>query len=77
VLGRAGRLDGHHMVKRAQGGSDWDLDALVALCRRCHTRTDAPFVKGRLSKPTPRMREGGCSSWDWGLDDFTSRSYAT
>jgi len=32
------------VVKRSQGGSDWDLDALVALCRRCHAQTDAPFV---------------------------------
>jgi len=36
------------VVKRSQGGSDWDLDALVALCRRRHAQTDAPFVKGRL-----------------------------
>ena len=35
---------GHYVVKRSQGGSDWDLDALVALCRRCHAQTDAPFV---------------------------------
>jgi 5-methylcytosine-specific restriction endonuclease McrA len=44
------RRHGHHVVKRSQGGSDWDLDALVALCRRCHAQTDAPFravsVKG-------------------------------
>jgi 5-methylcytosine-specific restriction endonuclease McrA len=48
ACGRGGRLDVHHVVKRSQGGSDWDLDALVALCRRCHAQTDAPFVKGRL-----------------------------
>ncbi len=30
-----GRLDVHHVVKRSQGGSDFDLDQLVALCRRC------------------------------------------
>ncbi len=43
VLARAGwrcqacgvrrRLDVHHVVKRSQGGSDFDLDQLVALCR--------------------------------------------
>ena len=31
-----------------QGGSDFDLDQLVALCRRCHELTDAPYIKGRL-----------------------------
>ena len=36
------------MVKCAQGGSDWYFEALVALCRRCHAQTDAPFVRGRL-----------------------------
>ena len=56
ACGRGGRLDVHHVVKRSQGGSDWDLDALVALCRRCHAQTDAPFVKGRL---IARPRGGG------------------
>jgi 5-methylcytosine-specific restriction endonuclease McrA len=46
VWGR--RLDVHHVVKRAQGGSDFDLDRLVALCRPCHAQTDAPFDRGRL-----------------------------
>jgi hypothetical protein len=36
------------VLKRSQGGSDWDLDLLLALCPRCHAQTDAPFVKGRL-----------------------------
>jgi 5-methylcytosine-specific restriction endonuclease McrA len=58
VLSRAGwhcqacgvrrRLDVHHVVKRSQGGSDFDLDRLVALCRWCHAQTDAPFERGRL-----------------------------
>ena len=39
ACGRGGRLDVHHVVKRSQGGSDWDLEALVALCRRCHAQT--------------------------------------
>jgi 5-methylcytosine-specific restriction endonuclease McrA len=42
------RLDVHHIVKRAQGGSDFDLDRLIALCRPCHAQTDAPFDRGRL-----------------------------
>jgi hypothetical protein len=37
-----------HVVKRAQGGSDFDLDRLVALCPRCHAQTDAPYARGRL-----------------------------
>jgi len=42
------RLDVHHVVKRSQGGSDFDLDQLVALCRWCHDQTDAPYLRGRL-----------------------------
>jgi 5-methylcytosine-specific restriction endonuclease McrA len=42
------RLDVHHVVKRAQGGSDFDLNQLVALCRWCHDQTDAPYERGRL-----------------------------
>jgi hypothetical protein len=42
------RLDVHHLVKRSQGGSDFDLDRLVALCRWCHDQTDAPYERGRL-----------------------------
>ena len=42
------RLDVHHVTKRAQGGSDFDLDRLIALCRDCHAQTDAPFRQGRL-----------------------------
>ena len=42
------RLDVHHVTKRAQGGSDFDLDRLIALCRDCHAQTDAPYARGRL-----------------------------
>jgi hypothetical protein len=58
VLARAGwrcqacgvrrRLDVHHLIKRSQGGSDFDLEHLVALCRWCHDQTDAPYERGRL-----------------------------
>ena len=34
--------------KRAQGGSHFDLDRLVALCPPCHAQTNAPYVRGRL-----------------------------
>ncbi len=37
-----------HGGKRAQGGSDFDLDHLVALCPACHAQTDAPYARGRL-----------------------------
>jgi HNH endonuclease len=40
------RLDVHHVAKRAQGGSDFDLNLLVALCRWCHDQTDAPYERG-------------------------------
>jgi hypothetical protein len=42
------RLEVHHVIKRAQGGSDFDLNALVALCRSCHEQTDAPYARGKL-----------------------------
>lgn len=42
------RLEVHHVCKRAHGGSDFDLDRLIALCRECHAKTDAPFSQGRL-----------------------------
>src|SRR5215468_5853409 len=42
------RLEVHHVLKRAQGGSDFDFDRLIALCRDCHDRTDAPHCQGRL-----------------------------
>src|ERR1700730_15294114 len=45
---RGGALEVHHVVKRAQGGSDFDLDRLVALCPPCHAQTDAPYARGRL-----------------------------
>jgi 5-methylcytosine-specific restriction endonuclease McrA len=58
ILARAGwrcqacgvrrRLDVHHVLKRSQGGSDFDRDRLVALCRWCHEQTDAPYERGRL-----------------------------
>jgi 5-methylcytosine-specific restriction endonuclease McrA len=48
ACGRGGALEVHHVIKRAQGGSDFDLDRLVALCPPCHARTDAPYARGRL-----------------------------
>jgi hypothetical protein len=42
------RLEVHHVIKRTQGGSDFDRNQLIALCRDCHARTDAPFREGRL-----------------------------
>jgi hypothetical protein len=48
ACGRRGRLDVHHVIKRSRGGSDFDLDRLVALCRACHDQTDAPWMRGRL-----------------------------
>ena len=42
------RLEVYHVVKRAQGGSDFDLDQLVALCPPCHAQTDAPYARCRL-----------------------------
>ncbi len=48
ACGSRARSDIHHVLKRAQGGSDFDLDGLVALCRVCHEQTDASYSRGRL-----------------------------
>jgi 5-methylcytosine-specific restriction endonuclease McrA len=48
ACGMRRRLDVHHVIKRSQGGSDFDLDRLVGLCRSCHEQTDAPYARGRL-----------------------------
>jgi hypothetical protein len=48
ACGHGATLEVHHVVKRAQGGSDFDLDRLVALCSPCHAQTDAPYRRGRL-----------------------------
>jgi len=34
------------MFKRAQGGSDFNLDRVVALCHLCHAQADAPYRRG-------------------------------
>jgi hypothetical protein len=41
-------LEVHHVRKRSHGGSDFDLDGLVTLCRPCHEQTDAPYCSGPL-----------------------------
>jgi hypothetical protein len=48
ACGQRRPLDVHHVVKRSQGGPDFDLNRLVALCRRCHEWTEAPYHRGRL-----------------------------
>jgi 5-methylcytosine-specific restriction endonuclease McrA len=42
------RREVHHIRKRAEGGSDFDHDHLVALCPPCHAQTDLPYARGRL-----------------------------
>ena len=45
---RWGPPEVHHVVKRAHGGSDFDLDRPVALRPPCPAQTDAPYARGRL-----------------------------
>ncbi len=40
ACGSCTRLDVHHVLKRAQRGSDFDLDRLGVLCRACHGASD-------------------------------------
>jgi 5-methylcytosine-specific restriction endonuclease McrA len=65
ACGRWGALEVHHVIKRAQGDSDFDLDHLVALCPPCHAQTDAPYARGGWSSlrwatgaSPPRSPEG-------------------
>ena len=44
----AHRAGGAPLHKRSQGGSDFDLDTLVALCHAFHAQTDAPYATVRL-----------------------------
>lgn len=63
-------LEVHHVQKRSQGGSDFDLDRLVTVCRPCHARTDAPYARGRLVVTPLGAGRFGCvvvrlrSKWD-------------
>ncbi len=73
ACGHWGALEVHHVVKRAQGGSDFDLDRLVGLCPPCHAQTDAPYARGRLVI-TPLG--GGRFTFEVirGIDKWASRS---
>jgi 5-methylcytosine-specific restriction endonuclease McrA len=66
------RLEVHHVVKRAQGGSDFDLDRLVALCPACHAQTDAPYGRGRLVI-TPLGQGGFAFTVVRGADKWATR----
>jgi 5-methylcytosine-specific restriction endonuclease McrA len=67
------RLEVHHVIKRAQGGSDFDLDRLVGLCSACHAQTDAPYVRGRL-RITPLGQGQFTCTVVRGADKWTIRS---
>ena len=71
--GRWGALEVHHVVKRAQGGSDFDLDRLVTLCPPCHAQTDAPYARGRLVV-TPRGAGRFTVQVTCGADKWPSRA---
>lgn len=45
--GSAGPLDVHHVVPRSAKRDDTVQNA-TALCRPCHRRCAAPYIKGRL-----------------------------
>ena len=57
ACGRGGALEVHHVVKRAQGGSDFDLDRLMALC----SRTDGAESQQRVPRPSLALNPSGHS----------------
>jgi HNH endonuclease len=75
ACGRRSRVDVHHVVKRSQGGSDFDLDRLVALCPACHGQTDAPLATGRLIV-TPLGMVDSRSTWCTGRRSTDGRRVA-
>jgi hypothetical protein len=64
-------LEVHHVQKRSQGGSDFDLDQLVALCHACHAQTDAPYATGRLVVTPLGAGQFACEviqrPWKWDI----------
>ena len=51
VCGRRSRLDVHHVDKRSRGGSDFDLDCLVALpSLLCADRSRSPRARRRFAR---------------------------
>jgi len=62
ACGRRGRLDVHHVVKRSQGGFDFDRNQLVALCRACHARTGRPVGEGTAGDQAARTA-ALCLTW--------------
>ncbi len=70
------RLEVHHVIKRAQGGSDFDLDRLIALCPPCHAQTDAPYARGRLVI-TPRAAGHFTVEVTRGADKWAIRAQPT
>ncbi len=75
ACGRWGALEVHHVLKRAQRGSDFDLDRLVALCPPCHAETDTPYVRGRLVITPLRAGRFTCEDIR-GADKWTIRATA-
>src|SRR5437899_1590162 len=67
ACGRRGRLDVHYLTKRAQGGSDFDLDQL-AVYWRCHEQTDGPVC----ARATARRGLGG---WAISLSGHRENDY--
>jgi hypothetical protein len=50
-------LNVHHIIPRREGGTD-DLDNLIVLCRKCHSKTPSYGrpPNGKSSSPESRMR---------------------
>ena len=48
----AGALEGHHVISLEDGGSEYDLDNILTLCRNCHLRLHNP-----IDPETDRWRE--------------------
>ena len=54
------RVELLHVRKRAQGGSDFYGDGLIALCHDCPARTDPPFCQRLIGRHLmQRVRHSG------------------
>ena len=54
--GAAGRLEAHHMLSLAEGGTN-DLSNLRTLCRNCHIGTHRPKPKGPKGEWAKMIKE--------------------
>lgn len=58
MCGYLGADEVHHIVRIADGGAEFDVDNLAAVCRSCHINHHrGESIRGRIAKVEKRRRE--------------------